>query len=122
MFVSIYIETSGGVVWRDTGGTFTIQCKSNGDQDNLSVRKDLTEDEIFFKEKNSIDFTNAPELEGRVQTNGGILKLDILIKNLTSTDTGIYWCRYSRFDQTKQTIVKTKGNGSVLLVVKGEPY
>lgn len=112
-------ETGGGVVWKDKGGTITIQCKSpNTDQDNLSVRRGLTDDEILFKEKNSDKITISKEFEGRLQINGGILKMDILIKNLTSNDTGPYWCRYSKFNEQTRKSIKTEGQGSVLLVVK----
>lgn len=119
--MSIYVE-SGGVVWRDLGGAVTIQCRApEPNQEFLNLKRGLSEDVVLFKENNSDTNPNiAKEFRGRLQVNGVFSSMDILIKNLTSNDTGPYWCLYSRFDGRAKIIGKT-GTGSVLLVVTGEP-
>lgn len=119
--MSIYVE-SGGVVWRDLGGVVTIQCRTpEADQEFLTLKKGLNEDHILVKENNSDSNLNiAKEFKGRLQLNGVFGSVDILIKNLTSDDTGPYWCLYSKFDGRAKVIEK-QGTGSVLLVVTGEP-
>ncbi|KAF7654247.1 hypothetical protein LDENG_00072440 [Lucifuga dentata] len=107
-----------GVVRRDAGGSITIQCRhSDPDQECLSLQRGLTGDEnIFFKTKQKphtimIEFKNRYELKGDVPT------VDILFKNLTSEDTGVYWCVFKKSDMSTSRYVDTKGDGSVLLVV-----
>lgn len=119
--MSIYVE-SGGVVWRDLGGAVTIQCRApEPNQEFLILKRGLSEDVVLVKENNSGIIPNIDkEFWGRLQVNGVFSSMDILIKNLTSNDTGPYWCLYSRFDGKAKTIEK-KGTGSVLLVVTGEP-
>ncbi|XP_073351089.1 uncharacterized protein [Pagrus major] len=109
----------GGVVWRDLGGTVTIQCRtSESDQQSMSLKKGLKEDyEVLFTEGNPAKDTIAKELTGRLQVHGAFPNLSILIKNLTSDDTGPYWCIYSKFDLKSGQLIQKRDNGSVLLVV-----
>ncbi|XP_070778969.1 T-cell antigen CD7-like [Enoplosus armatus] len=111
---------SSGVVWRDFGGTVTIQCRSpEPNQEFLSLKMGLSEENtVLYKDRNSDKTTIATEFTGRLQLNGEFPNVDILIKNLTSNDTGPYWCEYKRFDQKFSKVVIKKGEGSVLLVVK----
>ncbi|KAI3359913.1 hypothetical protein L3Q82_014266 [Scortum barcoo] len=111
------------VVWKEIGGAFTIQCRSEPNQEFLTLRRGIREDiQIFYKvgtsEKNEI----AAEFRDRLQFNGVFPNIDLLIKNLTSDDTGPYWCEYARFDSKSAAFITKKGNGSVLLVVRGEPH
>ncbi|XP_038555182.1 uncharacterized protein LOC119888599 isoform X2 [Micropterus salmoides] len=119
-FVSIHVESSG-VVWGDTGGAVTIQCrlpKSQLNQEVLILKKGLSEkNEVLHIDGDSGKNTTATKFQGRLQLNGVFPNMDILIKNLTSDDTGPYWCKYKRFDQGTAALVTTEGNGSVLLVV-----
>ncbi|XP_070837871.1 uncharacterized protein [Chaetodon trifascialis] len=109
---------SGGVVWKDFGGSVTIQCRSSDkDQESLYLKKGFGEDEILFKESNSETQTISKEFTSRLELHGVFPSMDILIKNLTSADTGPYWCIYSKFDQTSSRPISMKGAGSVLLVV-----
>lgn len=111
-----YVESSG-VQWRDCGEAITIQCRSSKpDQEHLDVKKGLTEYvSVFFKKSNSEDITIAKGFMGRFQVNGEFPDIDILIKNLTSEDTGPYWCLYKNSNKSEM-----QGTGSVLLVVEGE--
>lgn len=52
-----------------------------------------------------------------MQLNGNFPNLDFLLKNLTSDDTGVYWCLYKEFDAKSGTTAVIEGQGSVLLVV-----
>ncbi|XP_029293942.1 uncharacterized protein LOC115012459 [Cottoperca gobio] len=110
---------SSGVEWRDFGGAVTIQCRlSEESQDSLNLRKGLSEEfEVFYKDVKSGKNTIGEEFKGRLQLDGVFPNIDILIKNLTSKDTGPYWCVYKKFDQKSSQNKKTKGAGSLLLVV-----
>ncbi|XP_044038246.1 uncharacterized protein LOC122869371 [Siniperca chuatsi] len=115
---------SSGVVWKDVGGAVTIQCRPPElNQEMLNLRKGLNEDiQVLFKESNSDKNTIATEFTSRLQLNGEFPNVDILIKNLTSGDTGPYWCEYKRFDPKSSQVVTIKGEGSVLLVVTDGPH
>lgn len=106
-----------GVVWRNVGEAVTIQCRARQSQEYLSLRMGLNEErEVFFTEsftKNTV----ARGVTGRLQFNGVFPNVDVLIQNLTLNDTGPYWCVYKMFDEKKNTMKITKGEGSVLLVV-----
>ncbi|XP_049418241.1 uncharacterized protein LOC125880052 [Epinephelus fuscoguttatus] len=108
-----------GVVWRDFGGAITIQCRPcETDQEFLAVQKGLSEDNrILFIDGSSQKETFHKDFMGRIQSNGEFPNMDILIKNLTTEDTGPYWCVYKKFDVNSEQTISTKGTGSVLLVV-----
>ncbi|XP_070704501.1 uncharacterized protein [Pempheris klunzingeri] len=108
---------SSGVVWKHFGETITIQCRYSNKTEYLYLKRGLSEDLIFIKEYNSDKSNIVTGFGGRLQLNGVFPNLDILIKNLTSDDTGPYWCEYKRFDDNKHRAEITKGTGSVLLVV-----
>uniref|UniRef100_A0AAQ4P061 Immunoglobulin domain-containing protein n=1 Tax=Gasterosteus aculeatus aculeatus TaxID=481459 RepID=A0AAQ4P061_GASAC len=102
---------SSGVEWKDVGGNVTIGCRPPEEgQTSLSLRK--SEAQILNVHGKSRKETIASEFSGRLQLTGEFPDIDIIIKNLTSDDTGAYWCEYD---------TEMLGNGSVLLVVTGEP-
>lgn len=119
-FLMPYIE-SKGVVWRKAGEAITIQCStSDVAVEYLHLYKGLSEElQVVFKDRQS----ESPNIafRDRLQTNAAFPDVDIFIRNLTSTDTGPYWCMYKKFDGVLGKLIKTKGRGSVLLVVAGEP-
>ena len=118
----VYLET-GSVLWRDRGGAVTIQCSTSLDIDSLYLKKGLKEKyDVLFEDGNSGKQTIATEFLGRLQSHGRVPNKSILIKNLTSGDTDTYWCIYTKFDTKSGRMVDEKGTGSVLLVVRGEPY
>ncbi|XP_051245009.1 uncharacterized protein LOC127356954 isoform X2 [Dicentrarchus labrax] len=109
------------VLWKDVGGSFTIQCRApEPEQDSLTLKKGLSKDiDVFHKPSGSDKNTTAEQFKYRLQFNGKFPNVDILIKNLTSNDTGPYWCCYAKFDLNTATVIHKKGTGSVLLVVSG---
>ncbi|XP_051245010.1 uncharacterized protein LOC127356954 isoform X3 [Dicentrarchus labrax] len=107
------------VLWKDFGGSFTIQCRApEPEQDSLTLKKGLSMDiDVFHKPSGSDRNITAEQFKYRLQSNGKFPNVDILIKNLTSNDTGPYWCCYAKFDLNTATVIHKKGTGSVLLVV-----
>lgn len=118
VFISVCVETNG-LQWKDTGEEFVIQCRSSEPgQEYLEVMKGLNEDVLVYSKKNkSEEDTISKDFTNRLQVHGKFPNISILIKNLISEDTGPYWCVYKMSDKS----VKTKGRGSLLLVVKGKP-
>ncbi|XP_039679803.1 uncharacterized protein LOC120573949 isoform X2 [Perca fluviatilis] len=116
---------SSEVIWRDLGEAVTIQCrpsKPNQGQEYLTLKKGLNEEyDVLYKDGKSEKNTIHPKFKGRLQLNGVFPKVDILIKNLTSNDTGPYWCVYKKFDVVFSKTLEMKGTGSVLLLVAGGP-
>nr|XP_040047168.1 T-cell immunoreceptor with Ig and ITIM domains-like [Gasterosteus aculeatus aculeatus] len=103
---------SSGVEWKDVGGNVTIGCRPPGEgQTTLSLWK--SEAQILYVHGKSRKETIASEFSGRLQLTGEFPDIDIIIKNLTSDDTGAYWCKYN----TELVL----GKGSVLLVVTESP-
>ncbi|XP_059203517.1 uncharacterized protein LOC131982933 [Centropristis striata] len=121
LFCTALSEESSGVEWRDAGGDVTVQCrppKKDKDQEYLTLMKGLSEDhQVFLIDGKTAKKTVADEFTTRLQTNGVFPNVDILIRNLTSQDTGPFWCYYKKFDKKVFEQLSTKGEGSVLLVV-----
>lgn len=110
------------MVWKRFGEAITIQCRPfQKSEEYLTLKMGLREEfQIIHTENESKKVVIAPPFKERVQINQEFANVDIFIKNLTSNDTGPYWCVYKKFDVVSSQIVETKGNGSVLLVVTGE--
>ncbi|XP_034395231.1 T-cell antigen CD7 isoform X2 [Cyclopterus lumpus] len=109
---------SSGVVWRDFGGDVTIQCRSSEtDQQSLILTMGLCEELALFKDGRSNKSNIGKKFSGRLEFNGDFPNVDILIKKLTSNDTGTYWCTYTRFNQEFFRSENVPGRGSLLLVV-----
>ncbi|XP_069569627.1 uncharacterized protein [Brachyistius frenatus] len=107
-----------GLVWRNVGEAFTIQCRTDGEQESLCLRMGLNEQfEVFFRNKLSVKDTVAQKFTGRLESNGVFPNMDIFIKNLSLTDTGPYWCGYSMYDKKTHEQKVINGEGSMLLVV-----
>ncbi|XP_041672909.1 uncharacterized protein LOC121529214 isoform X2 [Cheilinus undulatus] len=111
---------SNAVVWRDVGGSVTIQCRSNTDQDCLTLKKGLNDYEVFYQDRESDNGRTAADFKNRLQSHGKFPNLDILIKNLTTVDMGPYWCEYQKLDPRSLNPVIKKDQGSILLVVRDE--
>ncbi|KAK5620232.1 hypothetical protein CRENBAI_026844 [Crenichthys baileyi] len=112
-----YTAEMNGVVWKEKGQSITIQCRMNLNQTYLSLKKGINKNiNIFGIDKATGKIITSEEMSGRVQTHGNFPNIDILIKNLSTTDTGPYWCVYSYTDELYKYHTKD-GIGSVLLVV-----
>ncbi|KAM4598573.1 uncharacterized protein ACJ7VT_022037 isoform 2-T2 [Polymixia lowei] len=110
-------QGNGKRVWKTAGGNITIQCRSEY-QEYLVMHWGLEEEEvdILFVEGTKPPKSIAPRFKQRLETNGNFPNLDITIRNLTLDDTGAFWCKYKKM--VGSNLATTKGNGSILLVVK----
>uniref|UniRef100_A0A3B3VBX0 Immunoglobulin domain-containing protein n=1 Tax=Poecilia latipinna TaxID=48699 RepID=A0A3B3VBX0_9TELE len=118
-FMFFCLETKE-VIWRETGQSVTIRCRINTDQDFLVLKMGHNEEtEVAFINRASRKRHFHKRIAGRVQTNGTFPSVDIVIENLNVSDSGPYWCVYSKLDDSYRQLV-TKGYGSVLLMVTGD--
>lgn len=121
--VSLFIYVESAVVWKNPGEDLTVQCRAKRDVGSLSLKKGLNEEvQIFYKDQKSDKNNIDNDFKNRLQLNGQFPNMDFLIKNLSSADTGLYWCVYGWFDQDEEMVKNEKGQGSVLLVVKGKSH
>lgn len=121
MFLCVYVE-SGGVLWKHFGGAITIHCRTTElDPYLLTLKRGLKEDHILATENSTETKTINKEFIDRLQLNGTYPNIDIKIKNLTFEDTGPFWCYYTKITKKPRQVMETKGTGSILLVVTGEP-
>ncbi|XP_060882485.1 uncharacterized protein si:rp71-81e14.2 [Labrus mixtus] len=106
---------SNGVVRRDPGGSVTIQCRYlQSSPASLTLMKGLNDDFQVLYKMNTSRPVIAKDFKSRLQIHGEFPNLEIFIRNLTSEDTGPYWCKY----QKSTTDPKPEnGQGSVLLLV-----
>uniref|UniRef100_A0A3B3WM59 Immunoglobulin domain-containing protein n=1 Tax=Poecilia mexicana TaxID=48701 RepID=A0A3B3WM59_9TELE len=108
------------VIWRESGQSVTIRCRINTDQDSLVLKMGHNEEtEVAVINRASRKRYFHKRIAGRVQTNGTFPSVDIVIENLNVSDSGPYWCVYSKLDDSYRQLV-TKGYGSVLLMVTGD--
>lgn len=106
-------------MWKKLGGSITIQCRiADKEQKILNLKRGLRKDPIFATDSNWTNNITATEVEKRMLVHGTFPNLNFTITNLIMEDTGPYWCLYTTFGKTIET---SEGQGSVLLVVKGEP-
>lgn len=114
-------EIVGKVERKESGAVHTIHCKSLEDNNSqLYLKKGIEEEtSVFVQDRMSGQPTINDAYKGRLDVNGKFPNMEIVIKNLTTDDTGPYWCKYAGEDAKKQMTEK-KGLGSVLLVVTGE--
>lgn len=106
----------GGVVWKELGGSITIQCRTAAkEQKILNLKRGLQKDPIFAINNDWTSIIRASKVENRTLVKGTFPNLNITITNLVMEDTGPYWCFYSMFGKTMET---KEGKGAVLLVVK----
>lgn len=121
--VSLFIYVESAVIYKNPGEDFTVQCRVKRQVDSLSLKKGLNEeDQIFYKDRKSDKNNIEDDFKKRLQLNGQFPNMDFLIKNLSSADTGPYWCVYGWFDEAEEMVKNEKGEGSVLLVVKGKSH
>ncbi|XP_053194617.1 uncharacterized protein si:rp71-81e14.2 isoform X2 [Scomber japonicus] len=104
------------VAFKDVGEQITIQCRSSKPDRSLSLMKGLHEESQILHRASNGKNTIAAHFENRLEVNGEMPNTDILIKNLTSEDTGPYWCVYKSF--AKSMSEEKRGTGSMLLVVR----
>ncbi|XP_047212392.1 uncharacterized protein LOC124864000 [Girardinichthys multiradiatus] len=112
-----YTAEMNGVVWKENGQSITIQCRIELKQTYLSLKKGINKDiDIVIIYETTGKISTSEEMSRRVQTHGNFPNIDILIKNLSTSDTGPYWCVYTDVDKFYNQRIND-GNGSVLLVV-----
>ncbi|CAK6964844.1 uncharacterized protein si:rp71-81e14.2 isoform X2 [Scomber scombrus] len=116
-FTALNGKETSHVEFKDVGEQITIQCRyTESDQTSLTLKKGLDEESEVLHRVNNGKSTIATQFENRLEVNGEMPNTDILIKNLTSEDTGPYWCVYKRVISGKPE--EKKGKGSMLLVVR----
>lgn len=113
-------KPESAVQWKNVGDSITIQCRSSeADPDSVNLRKGLKKDiDISFILKTPAKTTIADDFKTRLEIDSNFPNLDFFLPNLTSADTGTYWCVYQKYDMTSDSVFKdVEGTGSVLLVV-----
>lgn len=104
-------------VRKEVGDQITIQCAINSEEEFLYLKRGINkEEDVYVIEKGSENGSPSKEMNGRIQTHGNFPNVQILIKNLNTNDTNVYWCVYSKIDELYKTKF-TEGKGAVLLVV-----
>ncbi|XP_058509942.1 uncharacterized protein LOC131475691 [Solea solea] len=107
-----------GVVWKKAGEAITIQCTTSEEEEFMTLNKGLLEEvQVIHTEFKPEGNVITAAFSGRLQVKTKVCNVDILIKNLTTEDTGPYWCVYKKFNSKDGKVIATKGKGSVLLVV-----
>lgn len=121
LFGGFFWTEKFGVVFKDIGENVTIQCRTSAPRmDSLEVKRCLLKNEDVFstrgtKYKDNIISNNFKD---RLKFDiSDFPNVDIKLSRLAENDTAIYRCEYIRVE-TKP--IREDGNGSVLLVVKGE--
>ncbi|CAL8272235.1 unnamed protein product [Lota lota] len=110
---------SSDIQWRKPGESITIHCSSTTKQESLYLYHSINNKVIILHwnlgDTKTIDEQWRPRVKTEKPNKTGTTELLITIANLTAQDTGFYLCEYT--DLKKPCIVKTRGAGSVLLVV-----
>uniref|UniRef100_A0A3Q3GRF0 Immunoglobulin V-set domain-containing protein n=1 Tax=Labrus bergylta TaxID=56723 RepID=A0A3Q3GRF0_9LABR len=118
---SVFAE-SNGVERRDPGGSVTIQCKfPQSSPASLTLMKGLNDDSQVLYKMNASRPVIAKDFKSRLQIHGEFPNLDILIRNLTSEDTGPYWCKYQKSASDQKAVNDTaktcdQSNKNLILV------
>ncbi|CAL9693421.1 unnamed protein product [Knipowitschia caucasica] len=112
--ISVSTTSCSTVKWKKPGMSVTIQCNcGKKDIKFISVKKGLYKNESFYYKTPSHTNSLYPQ---RSEDNGHFPNIQILLKNLTREDTGVYWCMCGTHSAETGLNVPD-GDGSVLLVV-----
>ncbi|XP_077414504.1 uncharacterized protein LOC144044149 [Vanacampus margaritifer] len=113
------VENNTRVIWRAIGRSVSIQCRLSQQCQKMTLLKGLRKESqvLYMTSKKP---TVAEEFSGRLRVNGDLPNVDVVISNLTSEDTGPYWCTYEWFDDQISDKRDVDGKGSVLLVITDE--
>ncbi|XP_072298316.1 uncharacterized protein [Eucyclogobius newberryi] len=111
--ISVSTTSCSKVKWATPGESITIKCECKESPEEaiqIKVTKGPEKNaDIFSKTKFSKEVMAYPD---RTQIYGKFPNFQILLKHLTTNDTGVYWCDY------KQENNDVAGEGSLLLVVR----
>ncbi|XP_019751979.1 uncharacterized protein LOC109531886 [Hippocampus comes] len=108
------------VIRRPPGGSVSIQCSHvpQGEM-HMTFFKGLKKD-FQILHMMSQKTTTAKEFSGRLRVEGIFPNVDVIISNLTSEDTGLYFCDYQWYDDARSEQKRVDDDSPVMLVVEGE--
>ncbi|XP_019751997.1 uncharacterized protein LOC109531909 isoform X2 [Hippocampus comes] len=108
------------VIRRPPGGSVSIQCSHvpQGEM-HMTFFKGLKKD-FQILHMMSQKTTTAKEFSGRLRVEGIFPNVDVIISNLTSEDTGLYFCDYQWYDDARSEQKRVDDDSPVMLVVEDE--
>ncbi|XP_020341708.1 uncharacterized protein LOC116374879 isoform X2 [Oncorhynchus kisutch] len=115
------LTTAADILWVKTGEKVTMMCSTTlKDQDGMYLYVGLDRDrEVLYYYQRDSKLTPRKRYWDRVKTEGPMDQLTITISNLTTEDTGVYWCVYTKFNEATYENYINQGRGSTLVVVNG---
>ncbi|XP_020341788.1 uncharacterized protein LOC116374879 isoform X3 [Oncorhynchus kisutch] len=110
------------ILWVKTGEKVTMMCSTTlKDQDGMYLYVGLDRDrEVLYYYQRDSKLTPRKRYWDRVKTEGPMDQLTITISNLTTEDTGVYWCVYTKFNEATYENYINQGRGSTLVVVNDD--
>ncbi|XP_055763081.1 uncharacterized protein LOC129839577 [Salvelinus fontinalis] len=110
------------ILWVKTGEKFTMKCSTTlKDQDGIYLYVGLDRDmQVLYYHQRDSKLSPREGYWDRVKTEGPVDQLTITISNLTIEDTGVYWCIYTKFNETTYENDINQGRGSTLVVVNDD--
>ncbi|XP_029594699.1 uncharacterized protein LOC115178051 isoform X2 [Salmo trutta] len=108
------------ILWVKTGEKFTMKCSTTlKDQDGMYLYVGLDREVLYYYQRDS-KLTPRKGYWDRVKTEGPVDQLTIIVSNLTIQDTGVYWCVYTKFNETTSENDINQGRDSTLVVVNDD--
>ncbi|XP_031686970.1 uncharacterized protein LOC116374879 isoform X4 [Oncorhynchus kisutch] len=116
------LTTAADILWVKTGEKVTMMCSTTlKDQDGMYLYVGLDRDrEVLYYYQRDSKLTPRKRYWDRVKTEGPMDQLTITISNLTTEDTGVYWCVYTKFNEATYENYINQGRGSTLVVVNDD--
>ncbi|XP_029537797.1 uncharacterized protein LOC115142455 isoform X2 [Oncorhynchus nerka] len=110
------------ILWVKTGEKFTMKCSTTlKDQEGMYLYVGLDRDrEVLYYYQRDSKLSPRKRYWDRVKTEGPVDQLTITVSNLTIEDTGVYWCVYTKFNETTYENDINQGRGSTLVVVNAK--
>ncbi|KAJ8254428.1 hypothetical protein COCON_G00210400 [Conger conger] len=100
-----------------SGGELSFNCSTTLLHDGLTVYWSLPEpQEVLFLNHHPHRLTIDTLFKGRATAAGNIAMLSVTISKLTVNNSGLYWCKYSKYNKVNITFDETRGDSPVTML------
>ncbi|XP_062403666.1 uncharacterized protein si:rp71-81e14.2 [Sardina pilchardus] len=105
------------VEWKQVGEHVEIACSTRlQNQGGMYLYHTYHKTREVFYLNPGMKCTPRLPFDKRIRVTGSFTNVHATVSNLTVNDTGVFWCRYLRFDGAKESRSESNNNPTLLVV------